>query len=106
MFNIQNYMDNDDIKIVKEKGAFRVLEYQRDLSVTPGTAATAYFSSMMNVRKRQVVCNLPECGVTLQAGAMQWMVGNVQMTTGVQGVGDLVGKAFRGKASGESAIKQ
>ena len=29
MFNIQNYMDNDDIKIVKEKGAFRVLEYQR-----------------------------------------------------------------------------
>lgn len=76
MFNIQNYMDNDDIKIVKEKGAFRVLEYQRDLSVTPGTAATAYFSSMMNVRKRQVVCNLPECGVTLQAGAMQWMVGN------------------------------
>lgn len=105
MFNIQNYMDNDDIKIVKEKGAFRVLEYQRDLSVTPGTAATAYFSSMMNVRKRQVVCNLPECGVTLQAGAMQWMLGNVQMTTGVQGVGDLVGKAFRGKASGESAIK-
>ena len=36
---------------------------------------------------------------------MQWMIGNVNATTGVKGVGDLFGKAVRGKVTGESAIK-
>ena len=73
--------------------------------MTPGSAATAYFSSAMNVRKRQVLCDLRQGNITLQAGAMQWTVGNVNATTGVKGVGDLFGKAIRGKVSGESAIK-
>ena len=33
------------------------------------------------------------------------LVGNVNATTGIKGVGDLLGKAIRGKATGESAIK-
>ena len=36
---------------------------------------------------------------------MQWTVGNVNATTGIKGVGDLFGKAVRGKVTGESAIK-
>ena len=36
---------------------------------------------------------------------MQWMAGNVNATTGIKGVGDLFGKAVRGKVTGESAIK-
>ena len=36
---------------------------------------------------------------------MQWTVGNVNATTGLKGVGDLFGKAVRGKVTGESAIK-
>ena len=84
---------------------FQVLEYQRDLSVTPGSAITAYYSAQMNVRKRQLVCHLSKAEVTIQAGAMQWMLGNVNATTGIKGVGDFLGKAVRGKATGESAIK-
>ena len=59
----------------------------------------------MNVRKRQVICDLSKSHVTVQAGAMQWTVGNVNATTGIKGVGDLFGKAVRGKVTGESAIK-
>ena len=59
----------------------------------------------MNVRKRQVICDLSKAQITLQAGAMQWMLGDVNATTGIKGVGDFFGKAVRGKASGESAIK-
>ncbi len=59
----------------------------------------------MNIRKRQVICELSKSHVTIQAGAMQWMAGNVNATTGVKGVGDLIGKAMRGKVTGESAIK-
>ena len=105
MFQVKNFTDNDDVKILDQKGAFTVLEYQRDLSVTPGSAITAYYCSQMNVRKRQVMCDVSKSNITLQAGAMQWMLGDVNATTGIKGVGDLFGKAVRGKVSGESAIK-
>ena len=105
MYQISNFTDNDDVRILSELGAFQVLEYQRDLSVTPGSAATAFYSAQMNARKRQLVCDLSKAEVTIQAGAMQWMLGNVNATTGIKGVGDFLGKAVRGKATGESAIK-
>ncbi len=105
MYQIRNFMDNDDIRTVDARGAFTILEYQRDLSVAPESAMIAYFSNEMNVRKRQVVCDLSKSNVTVQAGAMQWMAGNVNATTGVKGIGDLFGKAIRGSVTGESAIK-
>ena len=97
MYQIKNYTDNDDVRILEQKGAFTVIEYLRDLSVNPQTAPVAYYCQEMNVRKRQVICELSKANVTLQAGAMQWMAGNVSATTGVKGVGDLLGKAMRGK---------
>ena len=105
MYQIKNFTDNDDIKTLCTLGAFSVIEYQRDLSVAPGEAMMAYYCNAMNVRKRQVVCDLSKSNVTTQAGAMQWMVGDVNATTGLKGLGDLIGKAFRGSVTGESAIK-
>lgn len=105
MYRIHNLTDNDDIKTLATLGAFTVIEYQRDLSVMPAEAQTAYFASQMNVRRRQVICDVSRSPITTQAGAMQWMVGNVSATTGVKGVGDLLGKALRGSVTGESAIK-
>ncbi len=105
MFSVNNFFNNDDIRIIDELGPFKVLEYQRDLSVMPGDAMLAYYCNEMNVRKRQVACDLSKANITLQAGAMQWTVGNVNATTGVKGVGDLFGKALRGSVTGESAIK-
>ena len=105
MYQINNFTNNDDIKILGELGAFSVIEYQRDLSVMPGEAITAYYASQMNVKRRQVVCDISKSNVTVQAGAMQWMVGDVKATTRIKGVGDLLGKAVRGSVTGESAIK-
>lgn len=105
MYQISNFTGNDDIKTLNTLGAFTVIEYQRDLSVMPGNAMIAYYCNNMNVRKRQVVCDLGKSNVTLQTGAMQWSVGDVNATTGIKGVGDLFGKAIRGKVTGESAIK-
>ncbi len=105
MYQISNFTDNDDIRTLASLGAFTVVEYERDLSVSPASAQEAYFCNAMNVRKRQVICDLSRSHVTVQAGAMQWTVGNVNATTGIKGVGDLFGKAVRGKVTGESAIK-
>jgi len=105
MYQIKNFFDNNDMKVVDSLGAFSVVEYQRDLSVMPDTSMTAYYCSQMNVRKKQVVCDVAKSPIILQAGAMQWMAGDVRATTGVKGVGDLFSKSLRGSVTGESAIK-
>lgn len=49
-------------------------------------AQTEYFMSQMNVRRRQIVIELDkEHSAIIQAGAMQWMGGDIQATTGVKG---------------------
>ncbi|MBQ9955455.1 MAG: AIM24 family protein [Eggerthellaceae bacterium] len=105
MFHIANFENNDDVNVLAQLGAFKVIEWKRDLSVTPESAAQAWFCSEMNVRRRQVICDLSQSAVTVQAGAMQWMVGDVRANTGVKGVGDFFGKAMRGAVTNESAIK-
>ena len=42
MFKISNFTNNNDVQIIERKGAFQVIEYQRDLSVMPNHAQTAY----------------------------------------------------------------
>ena len=41
MFRINNFTNNDDIRILESMGAFTVVEYLRDLSVLPEQAQTA-----------------------------------------------------------------
>lgn len=106
MFKINNFTNNDDVTIIAEKGPFQVIQYKRDLSVSPSTAVTAYFCDRMNIRKRQVICDLSKSnGIICQSGAMQWTVGNVNASTGVKGAADFLGKFVKGKVTGESAIK-
>lgn len=105
MYKIKNFENNDDVKVLEEVGAFKVVEYTRDLSVERENAQLAYYASQMNVRRRQLVCDVTKSNITVQAGAMQWMLGDVRSTTGIKGVGDLIGKSFRGKLTGEAAIK-
>ena len=105
MATIKNFIDNNDTNVLQEFGAFKVVEWERDLSVDSNIAIQEYFSSKMNVRSRQLVCDLSQSPITVQAGAMQYMVGDVNMTTGVKGAGDFLHKAFRAAASSESVIK-
>lgn len=105
MFQINNFLDNENMKVIAQKGPFRVFEHQKDLSVTPNEAISAYFAEKMNARKRQVFVEIGKTGCVMQAGAMQWMLGNVTMDTGVQGVGNFLGKMVGASVSGESAVK-
>ena len=105
MYQIHNFTNNDNVKVLDTLGAFSVIEYQKDISVLPQDAINAYYCSQMNIRKRQVVCDVKKSNVTVQAGSMQWFVGDVTATTGIKGVGDLLSKAVRGSVTKESAIK-
>lgn len=106
MIGVKNVLDNPLVNVKEQVGGFHILEYEQDRSVGVANAVTAYYAAQMDIKKRQLFCKLDECGgVVLQPGAMQWYAGQVQATTGIKGVGDMVGKFMRGKASGEAAIK-
>ena len=88
MFRVENFFNGDNVEITSQNKGFKVVEYKKDLSVAP--CAIEMDGS---------------CGVTLQAGAMQWTVGNVGATSGIKSPIDLAKKLFRGKVTGESAVK-
>lgn len=104
---ISNFVDdNDNIIVVDEKGPFRVIEYERDLSVTPSESMIMYFSSKMNVRPRQLVVDLSKTsGIYLQAGAMQWMSGSNKLSSGIKGIGDFGKKFIKSTVTGETTVK-
>lgn len=93
-------------KVIAEKGVFSVVEYERDFSVEPEMAEIAYYASLMDVRKRQVVARIREDrGVIVQKGRMQLMMGDLNATTDISGVGDFMKKLVGSKVTGESAVK-
>ncbi len=55
MIKCNNLFDNPNMKQIAAAGNVKVFEYQRDLSVTPETAITAYYAAEMNFRDRKSV---------------------------------------------------
>lgn len=104
---IRNFVgENDNIKVIDEKGPFKVIEYEKDLSVSPGEVMYKYFASKMNVRPRQLVVDLRKTsGIYLQSGAMQWMSGSSKLSTGIKGVADLGKKFLKSTVTNETTVK-
>lgn len=99
-------LENKSRRIIKQLGYFSVLEYEKDLSVNTGNAVQQYYMSEMGVRRRQLVIGMSgKNTAVVQAGAMQWMAGNVVATSGIKGVGDFFGKAIKGAVTKESGVK-
>lgn len=105
MVNYSNVYGNGNANLINELGAFKVIEHEKDLSVSPEKAVREYFSAKMNVRRRQVMVNLTNSGCVLQAGAMQWISGDINVSSGVNGVGSFMKKAVKAKVTGETLSK-
>lgn len=105
-FTINNLKDNPNVVIKEQLGGFSVIEYKEDLSSTSMLEAEAnFFMSKSNMRNKQLMIELTNSEVMLSAGAMQYMIGNIEMTSGVKGVGGLMRNIISSAATGTSAIK-
>lgn len=105
LFKINNFLQNDDVRVTGGLGPFRIIEYKRDLSVDYHSAQKEYYAAQMNIKKKQLICQVGKSNIIIQAGDMQWILGDVNISTGVKGIGDFMSKSFRGKVTNESAIK-
>ena len=96
----------DNRKVIAEMGKFRVIEHQKDLSVSRYSAESEYFNSQMGVKLRQVEITLNgDSGVKTQSGAMQMMLGNISMETGVKSAKGFLGSMVKAAVTSESAVK-
>ena len=99
-------LNNENVVVKSQLGEMQVVEYVKDMSVSLSTSKREYYAAQMNINRRQLLINMSgNNGYTLQAGAMQWMSGNIQMSSGVKGVGDFLGKFVASKVTKESAVK-
>lgn len=106
MFKINNLTNENSHIVTEKKGIFSIVEHEVDFSVAPGNAMEEYYMSKMNIKRKQVIAEMDgKKGVILQAGAMQYIAGDVKATTGLKGVGDLLGKVVKSSVTKESAIK-
>ena len=105
MVTQSNILDNQNINVISQMGAFTVLEHKKDLSVPFFRSDREFFASEMNIRKRQVMIALNGDKYRLQAGAMQWMSSDVSMSSGITGIGNFIGKMVSAKVTGETAAK-
>lgn len=101
----QNLFSSENVVSKEANGKFQVIEYARDMSVSPSTSKLEYYAAKMNVNRRQLLITLDNQNVMLQAGAMQWISSQVQMAAGVKGVGDMLGKLASSAVTKESAVK-
>lgn len=105
-FTINNLKENSNVVVKEQLGGFTILEYIEDLSnTTIADAEINYFMSRSNMRKRQIMIELANSEIMMSAGAMQYMAGNLEMTSGVKGVGGLMRNLVSSAATGTSAIK-
>jgi uncharacterized protein (AIM24 family) len=99
-------LETSNRSIKQKLGNFSILEFERDISVSKDSAMSEYFMGQMNIRKRQIMVTLDGSqSVVVQAKAMQITTGSVSATTGIKGVGDLLGKMAKSMVTKESAIK-
>lgn len=104
MYKVYNLINNPNVELVDEKGSFSVIEHVRDFSGAVVDPQKAYYESQMGVRKRQLVCDLNKSGLAMEAGRMLWMVGDVELVTGVKGIADYLKKAIRSRAAETKAV--
>ena len=82
-----------------------VLEYQKLLGSTNVYAAqNMYFMNDANIKCRQIAIYMLNSGCKIEAGAMSYTQGPLQMTTGLNSVNKFVGQMFTGKLTGEKMI--
>lgn len=82
-----------------------ILEYQKLLGIRSlNTVVQMWYMEQQNVKVRQIVAYIDNDAVRIEAGAMSYFQGPLEMVSGVT-VGNMIGKMFKGAVTGESVAQ-
>lgn len=104
-------MGRDNIKIIRNYDfsqygiRVEVMEYERLLGSTNTlTAQRLWYMKDANIKCRQVAIYILNSGAKTEAGAMSYFQGPLEMSTGINDVGQAIGRAFSNKLTGERIV--
>ena len=93
-------------EFTEQVGPYTVMEYLRDPSVQNYyDAMLTYYGEKQGLRIRQVIVSLSQSSAMLQAGAMQMVLGDVNIDSNTGGVGGLLKDIAKSAVTKESAVK-
>lgn len=82
-----------------------ILEYQKLIGSTNIYGAQSlWFMNEANIKCRQIAIYMMNSSCKIEAGAMSYYQGPLEMTTGINGAGKFVSQMFTGKLTGEKMI--
>lgn len=82
-----------------------VMEYQALLGSTNiFSAQDLWFMKEANIKCRQIAIYILDSGVKIEAGAMSYYQGPLELTTGIIDVGKFLGQTITGKLTGEKIV--
>lgn len=98
----------DNVNLISDKEfenyglRVEIMEYEKLLGCTNvHTVQSLYFMSEANLRCRQIALYILNSGVKIEAGAMSYFQGPLQMKAGINNVGKFISQAFTSKLTNE-----
>ena len=82
-----------------------IMQYNKLLgSTNTKVAQRLWYMNEANIKCRQIAIYILNSGAKVEAGAMSYFQGPLEMTTGVNDLGQAIGKAFSNKLTGERIV--
>lgn len=107
MYRIYNLLGSkEDSNIINEEhdGPFTIVAHKENLTTKYDGAQAAYFAGLLKHWRRQLICSLSKADVIIRAGRMQWMVGDVEMRSGVSGISNFIARSVKAKLVKQTAV--
>lgn len=105
MYDIYNLTSSASVQVVEQIGPFMVLSYGPDPSLElHALTSKELYEKAMVPRQRQLICTLENGDVRIAEGMMQWMVGDVEMVSGVSNPVSYFSRLFVGRLTEQKAI--
>lgn len=105
MYDIYNLTSSSSVQVIEQIGPFMVLDYGPDPSLELyAKSARDLYAHTLIPRQRQLICMLENGDVRIAEGMMQWMVGDVEMVSGVSNPVSYFSRLFVGKLTEQKAI--
>ena len=101
MFKVNNFWDNEDVTILHSQGAFTILQFNKDLSLMPYEVELAHYCNSMDIRRKQVICELKSSDVCIQSKTVHWHIGIVKLLADFPKIG---GYSVKPEFTGEGLI--
>lgn len=104
MYKIYNLTANPNVRVTGQAGPFTIITHLFNLPGQQENKTNAYYAGLMKFQRKQLICSLSEGDVIIRSGSMQWMAGDVRLTSGVKSLTDYVSRKISARLASQTPV--